>query len=150
MWTHKNYSVWRIDCSEVMFLRLETVPGASLPTLGCHWWVCTEAQNYNVLSPCHFPFYVLPPLLTSSESFVLPSFQSLAPTQSWSFHHQFLISRSFSSSTFISPTGPCSLLWDNKLISAKVLPPSRDHISTLVDSISWLRREDRNPVRRLA
>ena len=33
----------------------------------------------------------------------------------------------------MSAVGPSSLLWNNKLISAEVLLPTRDHMCTLVD-----------------
>lgn len=71
------------------------------------------------LPPSHFPFFVLPLSLTSLEPFVPPYSPSLAPTRFHSFHHQFLISWVFPFSKCISPTGPRSLLWNNKLIFAK-------------------------------
>lgn len=76
---------------------------------------------------------------TSSEPLVLPYPQGLAPTQSWSFH-QFLILWIFHLSEFFNAAGPCFLLWNNKLTSAEMPPLPRDHICTLVYTVSLLKK----------
>lgn len=132
-----------MGCSGITFLWLEIIPWSHCPpTLAdLHGQLRTVA---NILSSSPFPFISCPfcsclqnPLSYFSPRDQLPHNPDISIISS-------LCPGFFPFSKLTSPAGFCSFLWNNKLLSAKVLPSSREYI--VLQQIPYLHSEEKTDI----